>query len=562
MIFQILFLVVLTSLNSFAISHRIERKNMIDQIRPLIKSDPNILKYKSDPIMDKMFLGHPSYIEHNGYQSVRYHEDYKTTVNGKVQEWEVYGAGVDFHFYVDSTNLSKTSVDYSLDSWTNAIYFENLLSQESIAKLISQNLSFSEILSPDDLNFDRKFHKKLLINDNIATPTYWNDISEYTLEDYSESEDSSPRILVINAITGEFIFNYKINETLKNEIPPVLIRNGLSPKPIYVNKSENDADQNKLKVKFKNACQVISTHNKSKGEALLVLPDNCEIVANSLTPAKNADESAIRARNNSISILDYFQTVFDQFGFDNDKKNPKPVTSIVHIGDKYENAYWDPELEIMAYGDGSNGHDFTLALDIAGHEFTHAIVSNTARFMHPGEPGALDEGFADIFGILISRHKNKYEDWNLGGKLYDNKEGDSDEIAMRSLKNPAKYKTFTTIKGKDVEIPFPSKYSEILYKNSSDCNDDNDYCEVHANSTIWSHNAYLIDTAFQKLGYNSKDADLLTGKLFFITLTHRLHENSSMKESAQEVIKVCNEILKESECKVVKEAFTKTELAE
>ena len=85
---------------------------------------------------------------------------------------------------------------------------------------------------------------------------------------------------------------------------------------------------------------------------------------------------------------------------------------------------------------------------------------------------------------------------------------------------------------------------------------------MHANSTIWSHNAYVIDQSFQSMGLSAKEADKLTGELFFLTLTHKLNENTTMKEAAREVVSTCKDILTSEQCKVVSSAFKESELIE
>ncbi|MCV4784439.1 hypothetical protein OFM36_33890, partial [Escherichia coli] len=54
------------------------------------------------------------------------------------------------------------------------------------------------------------------------------------------------------------------------------------------------------------------------------------------------------------------------------------VTSRVHFGSNYNNAFWYQNK--MTYGDG-NGTTFSplVTLDIAGHEMTHGVTEYTAN---------------------------------------------------------------------------------------------------------------------------------------------------------------------------------------
>lgn len=44
---------------------------------------------------------------------------------------------------------------------------------------------------------------------------------------------------------------------------------------------------------------------------------------------------------------------------------------------------------------------FAASLDIAAHELTHGVVDSTSRLLGFGEPGALNEAFADIIGTSV-----------------------------------------------------------------------------------------------------------------------------------------------------------------
>ena len=81
------------------------------------------------------------------------------------------------------------------------------------------------------------------------------------------------------------------------------------------------------------------------------------------------------------------------------------VSSIVHFGINYNNAFWEPNVKFMVYGDG-DGSQFSplVALDIAGHEMTHGVTQFTAGLVYQGESGALNESWSDVFGAMLERH--------------------------------------------------------------------------------------------------------------------------------------------------------------
>jgi Zn-dependent metalloprotease len=83
------------------------------------------------------------------------------------------------------------------------------------------------------------------------------------------------------------------------------------------------------------------------------------------------------------------------------------LISTVHVGKKYNNAFWNGEQ--MAYGDGDEQIfvRFTKSLDVIGHELTHGVVTHTCNLEYHDESGALNEHFADVFGSLVKQWKKK-----------------------------------------------------------------------------------------------------------------------------------------------------------
>ena len=96
------------------------------------------------------------------------------------------------------------------------------------------------------------------------------------------------------------------------------------------------------------------------------------------------------------------------------------VSSRVHFGSNYNNAFWYQNK--MTYGDG-NGSTFSplTTLDIAGHEMTHGVTQYTANLTYSSESGALNESMSDVFGAMVetyarggSRERRHVEDRRTG----------------------------------------------------------------------------------------------------------------------------------------------------
>ncbi|MGE3843034.1 MAG: M4 family metallopeptidase [Vicinamibacterales bacterium] len=121
---------------------------------------------------------------------------------------------------------------------------------------------------------------------------------------------------------------------------------------------------------------------------------------------KTADKAVNEAYEHSGSTYDFYERVFDRRSLDD---NGMTLVSTVHLADVDEdgefvpmnNAFWNGEQ--MAYGDGDGiiFRRFTRALEVVGHELSHGVQSFTSNLTYQGQSGALNEHFADVFGVLV-----------------------------------------------------------------------------------------------------------------------------------------------------------------
>jgi bacillolysin len=149
------------------------------------------------------------------------------------------------------------------------------------------------------------------------------------------------------------------------------------------------------------------------------------------------DEVAADAHWGAEKVYDYYKNVHKRNSIDG---NGFKLLSYVHYNSNYNNAFWDGSR--MTYGDG-DGTQFNplTALDVCGHEITHGLVSNTSHF-GSGEAGALNEGFADIFGTCIEFYsKPALANWLIGTDISPT------ATEIRSLQDPNAHKQPDTYKG-------------------------------------------------------------------------------------------------------------------
>lgn len=139
----------------------------------------------------------------------------------------------------------------------------------------------------------------------------------------------------------------------------------------------------------------------------------------------NITEAGLDAHWGAEMTHDYFLNVHGRNSIDG---NGFQLNSYVHHDNNYSNAFWDGSR--MTYGDGNGNNTPFTAIDIAGHEVTHGLTTNTAGLIYQNESGALNESFSDIFGIsidMINRPGHPNADWVLGDDL---------GFTIRNMANP------------------------------------------------------------------------------------------------------------------------------
>uniref|UniRef100_UPI0034DAC314 M4 family metallopeptidase n=1 Tax=Streptomyces adonidis TaxID=3231367 RepID=UPI0034DAC314 len=161
-----------------------------------------------------------------------------------------------------------------------------------------------------------------------------------------------------------------------------------------------------------------------------------------------------------------------------------PLDATVHFDEDYGNAFWNGEQMVFGDGDGEIFLDFTLPIDVIGHELTHGVTQYTANLTYFGQPGALNESMSDVFGSLIKQHSlgqtADQADWLIGaGLLAPRVTG----VALRSMKAPGTAYDDDLL-GKDPQPATMDDYVRTGRDNGG----------VHINSGIPNHAFYLLAT--------------------------------------------------------------------
>ncbi|MDJ1130445.1 M4 family metallopeptidase [Streptomyces iconiensis] len=215
-------------------------------------------------------------------------------------------------------------------------------------------------------------------------------------------------------------------------------------------------------------------------------------------PSKDATVN--RAYAGLGATFELYLSVFSRYSIDN---AGLPLDATVHYGEEYANAFWNGEQMVFGDGDGEIFRDFTLPIDVIGHELTHGVTQYTANLEYFGQSGALNESLSDVFGSLIKQYglgqTSDQADWLIGAGLFTERvEGE----ALRSMKAPGTAYDDDVL-GKD---PQPATMDDYVHTGT-------DNGGVHINSGIPNHAFYQLAT---ELGGHAWER---AGQIWYDTMT-------------------------------------------
>jgi Zn-dependent metalloprotease len=133
---------------------------------------------------------------------------------------------------------------------------------------------------------------------------------------------------------------------------------------------------------------------------------------------RTRDPAVNEAYDHSGATYDFYRRLFGRNSLDG---RGMSLVSSVHLGRKLNNAFWTGEQMCYGDGDGQVFVRFTRALEVVGHELSHGVVTHTCNLEYRDEPGALNEHFADVFGILVRQWRRRQEvrraGWLIGAEI-------------------------------------------------------------------------------------------------------------------------------------------------
>ncbi|WP_370412711.1 M4 family metallopeptidase [Streptomyces fradiae] len=217
-----------------------------------------------------------------------------------------------------------------------------------------------------------------------------------------------------------------------------------------------------------------------------------------------------------------FDLFFKAFGHRSIDGAGMPLIASVHFDEKYDNAFWNGEQMVFGDGDGELFLDFTIPVDVIGHELAHGFTQHSANLAYFGQSGALNESVSDVFGSLVKQHAlgqtADQADWLIGagllGPAIDN------GVALRSMKEPGTAYDDDEL-GKD---PQPATMDDYVRTSS-------DNGGVHINSGIPNHAFYLLATELGGFAWER------AGKIWYDVMTGgTLTEEARFNEFARATV--------------------------
>lgn len=230
--------------------------------------------------------------------------------------------------------------------------------------------------------------------------------------------------------------------------------------------------------------------------------------------------AAVSAHTNAEITYSYFKNTYGRLSIDNNDGTFYSIVDVTRNGAPMDNAFW--HNGVMAYGDGNTQYEpLAEALDVAAHEMTHGVIDNSANLQYQFQSGALNESFADVFGVMVDR-----DDFFVGEEIALN------ATALRDIADPT---------NPNVISPQPDDYADYV-----DLTIDQDKGGVHVNSGIPNRAAYLV---IQSIGRTKAE------QIYYRALTTYLNPTSNFLDARDALVQSAGDLYGSVEVNAVQQAF-------
>ncbi len=315
----------------------------------------------------------------------------------------------------------------------------------------------------------------------------------------------------VDADTGELLAEHQHICTYFDGLTPKVARS-LHNGNVFITTAEIDSNAYSLSADELN----IQTYDMDGSESYT---DAREIIGDRSMSQLN---TAVQAHYGAEQTLNYYQYRHGRNSFDD---KGATVESYINYGSSYSNAFWDGRRMSYGAGDGRM-YGPIVALDISGHEISHAVIDHSADLLYSRESGALNESFADIFGEMVEYFATGLNDWQMGSEV-----GLMNNMTFRTMSDPKRQGDPDTYLGDywiDTDCVRPLR--------------SNDQCGVHTNSGVQNKWFYILSVGESGENDNGDSYDVIginrnaAASIAYRNLTTYLHARSSYHDARQGAI--------------------------
>ncbi|HEX8747945.1 MAG TPA: M4 family metallopeptidase, partial [Pyrinomonadaceae bacterium] len=239
------------------------------------------------------------------------------------------------------------------------------------------------------------------------------------------TENTSEPVYFINAHSGELVWSYDNLQTQSATGSGSSLYSGTQSMTTYLSAGNyymEDVNRGIGTFDNRNTAKVNSFTGMISNWGSVYRFSDTDNIWNTSTQRAGVD-----AHFGASKVYDYYLNVHGRNGIDG-QGGPRTIasvngttgliSSIVHFGKSYNNAFWTDSKNQMFYGDGDGtAWGPIVTLDICGHEMQHGVTSRTAGLVYSGESGALNESWSDVFGVMVELYARGGETagtWRIG----------------------------------------------------------------------------------------------------------------------------------------------------
>jgi bacillolysin/neutral peptidase B len=167
-------------------------------------------------------------------------------------------------------------------------------------------------------------------------------------------------------------------------------------------------------------------------------------IATASTDFAKTNTAGVSAHVFATRVFDFYNDVLKRNGVDDKGMKLVSMVNTTYAQDEappnWHNAvWWNNRMWYGRVQNGNGGFDsFARYFDVIAHELTHGVTETTSALVYRDLPGALNESFSDIFGVIINNwypsEPNAVAGWNweIGAGL------GSHGGPLRDLRDPAR----------------------------------------------------------------------------------------------------------------------------